>query len=160
MEVQYINPFISAMNKTLETMLGIVPKRGQPYLKNNKITEGDISGLIGFAEKNIIGSVAISFPQETALFVYEKMTSDKITSLNREVQDSIGELANIVAGNAKTILSDKGLSFHISIPTVIVGKNHHISHKAETPIVVIPFHLQEFTFIMEVTMKISKPHVE
>ncbi|MBD3166849.1 chemotaxis protein CheX, partial [bacterium] len=129
MDVKYINPFIQSLMNTVEMMLGVTPAMQAPYVKEDKVTQGDITGIIGFAERNITGSVALSFPSVTALNVYEMMTGEAVTEINRDVQDSIGELANIVAGGAKTELAKMGLSFHISIPSVIVGKNHAITHK-------------------------------
>lgn len=155
MDVQYINPFITAVISTMEMMVGINPTRKTPYLKEGNLTEGDITGLIGFAERNITGSVALSFPQATAFRVYTAMTGESVSSMNQKVQDCIGELANIVAGGAKTELAAVGLSFHISIPTVIVGNKYLISHKVDTPVVVIPFALDNDSFIMEVTMRIT-----
>jgi len=64
-------------------------------------------------------------------------------------------LANIVAGRAKKDLSEDGLSFHISIPTVVVGKNHSLGHKVDIPAVVVPFNIGKNTFTMEVSMKLS-----
>ncbi len=154
MEVKYINPFMTSVMNTMEMMLGINPERQAPYLKKDKLTKGDITGLIGFAEKNVTGSVALSFTREAALWIYELMTGDAKDKLSREVQDSIGELTNIVAGGAKTALAEDGLSFHISIPSVIVGKDHLISHKLDIPVVAIPFKLNEHTFLMEVSMKV------
>ncbi len=156
MDVKYINPFISSLNNAAEMMIGIKPVRGKPFVKNNQLTTGDITGIIGFAEKNITGSVALSFPAESAYMVFEKMTGEQVSSINRDVQDSIGELANIVAGGAKTSLAEEGLSFHISIPSVVVGHEHAISHKSDTSVVVIPFTLDGLEFVMEVSMKISK----
>lgn len=76
--------------------------------------------------------------------------------ISRDVEDSIGELTNIVAGGAKTVLAEEGLSFNISIPSVIVGKNHTITSKLDEPIIVIPFQLDKYRFVMEVSMKITE----
>ncbi len=159
MEVKYINPFMTAVSNTMEMMLGIAPGRQAPYLKKDKLTKGDITGLIGFAEKNVTGSVALSFTQDAALWIYQLMTGEEQQSLTRDVQDSIGELTNIVAGGAKTALAEEGLSFHISIPSVIVGKDHLISHKLNIPVVAIPFKLEDHTFLMEVSMKVLGKNV-
>ena len=156
MKVEYINPFINSVFNTMETMLGVKPDREQPTLKNSDIAQGDVSGLIGFAENNITGSCSITFPTETALKVYQLMMGETVSKINADVQDTIGEIANIVAGGAKQELAETGLSFHISIPTVIVGKNHTISHKVSTPVVLIPFSIQGFPFSMEISMKIIK----
>jgi len=136
--------------------MGESPEPKTPYVKGEAVTQGDITGVIGFAEKTITGSVVLSFPEDTALKLYSSMTGDNLFQINRDVEDSIGEITNIVAGGAKTELSKEGLSFHISIPSVIVGKNHSISHTIETPIVVIPFTIDKFHFSMEVSMKITR----
>jgi chemotaxis protein CheX len=156
MDVKYINPFIDSVINTLSMFMGKNPEPKTPFVKGEALTQGDITGVIGFAEKNITGSVVLSFPENTALTLYASMTGDELGRINREVEDSIGEITNIVAGGAKTELSKEGLSFHISIPSVIVGKNHSISHTIETPIVVIPFTVGELKFSMEVSMKITK----
>lgn len=156
MDVKYINPFINSLINTLEMMIGVAAESKPPYVKEDSVTPGDITGIIGFAEKDISGSIALSFPEDTALKIYNAMTGDNMLKITKDVEDSIGELANIVAGGAKTVLATEGLSFHISIPSVVVGRNHTINHKADAPIVVIPFQLDKHRFVMEVSMKINE----
>ncbi|NQS99061.1 MAG: chemotaxis protein CheX [candidate division Zixibacteria bacterium] len=78
-----------------------------------------------------------------------------VGQINSDVQDKVGELANIVAGGAKEIFSKSGLSLHISIPTVVVGKNHVITHKFDVPLVIVPFMLGSSPFSMEISLKIG-----
>ncbi len=153
MEVKFINPFISSVVNTMEMMLGLTPERKAPFLKENRLTQGDITGIVGFAEKQVTGSVALSFDERTALKAFSLVTGETTSRLSREVQDLIGELTNIVAGGAKTIFSEEDLSFHISIPSVVVGKDHLISHKVDIPVVVIPFVMEDMSFSVEVSMK-------
>lgn len=138
----------------MEMMLGITPERDAPYLKGDVLTDGDVTGVIGFAEKNLTGSVSLSFPEASALFVYHKLTGENIFHVTREVQDSIGELTNIVAGGAKTSLASEGITFHIGIPSVIVGQ-HKISHRVDTPVVAVPFRIENRKLIMEISMKVT-----
>ncbi len=155
MDVRYINPFINATVNTLQVMMGLTAEPKTPYTKDDLATQGDISGIIGFAEKNISGSVILSFPEQTAIKLYNSMTGENVVRISRDVEDSIGELTNIVAGGAKTVLAAEGLPFNISIPSVVVGKNHMINSKVNAPIIVIPFQLDRLRFVMEVTIKID-----
>jgi chemotaxis protein CheX len=155
MEVKYINPFINSVMNTMETMLNVAPDQSPPFLKNEKLTHADVSGVVGFGGKDISGSVVLSFPTETALNVYEKMMGESATRISSDVQDVIGELTNIVVGGAKKIFADNGFSFHISIPTVIVGKNHALGHKYDIPVIVVPFKIDHNSFNMEISMKIG-----
>jgi chemotaxis protein CheX len=134
-------------------MAGKTPVRLAPSLKQDNCAKGDISGIIGFAGKTVHGSVALSFPQETVLKIYSLMVGDVATKINNDVQDTVGELANIVAGSAKTEFDKQGMDFHISIPTVVVGPNHTIIHKGNTPVVLIPFQLESCEFVMEISLK-------
>ncbi len=53
METEFINPFINAVEKAMETMAGFLPGRKPPFIKKDRTTRGDITGIIGFAEANI-----------------------------------------------------------------------------------------------------------
>ena len=154
MDIKYINPFIRATITTIETMLSLTPKRLAPFLKNDQNATGDISAIIGFAGKTISGTVAISMPHKASLDIYELMTGEPVNKMTDDVQDGICELINIVAGAAKQDFYDLDLTFHISIPLVIVGSNHMISHKSGTMALVIPFELgDEIKFTLEVSVK-------
>ncbi|MCP4725306.1 MAG: chemotaxis protein CheX [bacterium] len=156
MDINLINPFIIAIDNAFATMAGKSPERFKPYAKNNTVTQGDVTGIIGFASKAISGTVAISFPEHTALEVFAKIMNEDVKSINRDVEDLVGEIANIVAGGAKTELSNSGLSFHLAIPMVVTGKKHSISHKFIKPVIVVPFKWDGLSFAMEVCLRMSK----
>jgi chemotaxis protein CheX len=160
MDLKYTNPFIDSMNNVLKTMLGVTAEMQPLFLKTERLTRGDISGIIGFGGKDISGSLVLSFPTDTALEIYGKMMGETPDGISIDVQDSIGELTNIVAGGAKKIFSEQGLSFHISIPTVVIGNNHSLGYRMDIPTVVIPFKIGTDNFTMEISMKINSVVVE
>ena len=153
MDVKYINPFIDSVVNMMETMIDVTPVQHDIRIKKDSDLTGDVSGIIGFADKGITGAVALSFPGPTAMKVYELMMSEAVSSLNSDVKDIVGEMTNIVAGGAKRTMAESGFQFHISIPSVITGKNHSIFHKVGTPVIVVPFSVQENPFFMEISMK-------
>jgi len=155
MDVKYINPFVDAVYHTMTTMLGDTPKRKEVRMKDDNKAYGDISGIIGFASKNICGSVALTFPTETAVKCYNMMVGDSTEKITDDVRDTVGELTNIVAGGAKKIYAEQGLSFNISIPTVVLGKNHILSHKGGTPVANVPFIIGDYPFVMEISIKLE-----
>ncbi len=153
MDVKYINPFVNALSNVMETMLEVSPARGTPYLKGENMTQGDISAIIGFAGLNIQGSIALSFPTSVALKIYSLMMAEKVYRITSDVQDVVGELANIIAGGAKSELAEEGLSFNLSIPTVVTGMGHSLGHVINVPVMVIPFSVGKHHFVMELTMR-------
>ena len=48
MDVRFVNPFLEGTASVLKTMAFIEPRPGKPYLKNDNMAVGDISGIIGF----------------------------------------------------------------------------------------------------------------
>lgn len=96
MKVEYINPFVNAVHHTMETMLGVNPTRDAAFIKSNQLARGDVSGIIGFADKNITGSVALGFLTGTALKIYRLMIGEIVYKINSDVQDTVGEIANSV----------------------------------------------------------------
>ncbi len=155
MDVKYINPFINSVVTTMEMMVNTSPKRLAPFLKDNNIARGDVSGIIGFASQEIVGSVALTFPEKTVKKIYSVMMGEETNGTNEDIQDTVGELANIIAGGAKEEFSSMGITYHISIPTVVVGKNHSIVHKGGTHVMVVPFKLENNAFFMEISIKLK-----
>ena len=87
-------------------MAGIQVVRDKPFLKKDNVTTGDITGIIGLADKLMSGSIALTFPEKTILKIYENMMGEAATEISAEVQDLVGELANMVAGGAKNEFSN------------------------------------------------------
>ncbi|MDX1964928.1 MAG: chemotaxis protein CheX [Pirellulales bacterium] len=135
-KVEYINPFVTAAVKVFGTMLNCQLKRGQPYLKRNAQPDYEISGVIGLTGK-ANGTVVLSFSRDTAIQATATMLGERPEELNNDVVDTIGELANMVAGSAKTELEQFAMS--ISLPSVIIGKNHTVAFPRGVTPIGIPF---------------------
>ncbi|MCP4725053.1 MAG: chemotaxis protein CheX, partial [bacterium] len=91
MKIDYINPFNNSVFNAMDTMVGIHVTREKPYLKKDKYTTGDITGIMGMAGKHLAGSVALTFPKKSILQIYEKMIGESASDLDSGVQDMVGE---------------------------------------------------------------------
>ena len=156
-DVNLINPFLSTVMHVLRTMAQVNPIPGRPFLKEQGATaKGDVTGYIGLAGTSARGSMAISFDEETLLFITTRIFGERPTELNREVLDVVGEITNIVTGGGKQALSKYGYKFEMAIPSVIQGKNHAIYHSTPGPIIVVPFTFEEEEdrrFFIEICME-------
>ncbi len=150
MNVSYVNPFIAATVNVFKTMLATDIRPGKPHLKSVPHPTFDVSGIIGLSG-SAQGSIAISFPKPMALRIVSKMLGIEIKIIGPDLTDGIGELANIIAGNAKQDLEQYQLS--ISLPNVIVGKDHIVAGQSGIPAIVVPFASNMGDFVMEVTLK-------
>lgn len=149
----FINPFLNATLHVLKVQANVVAVPEKIYLKKSGDSlSGDISGFIGLVSDSFNGSVVISFPQQTFLKIMSEMLGETYTELTKDIIDGAGEITNMIFGQAKTVLNDKGYGIKIAIPSVISGKNHSLSAMTNGPIVVIPFDSPAGKFFVEICL--------
>lgn len=148
MDVELAKPFIKAAVDVLSTMAMITPEAGRPYVKKNNVAQGDVTGLVGFTGERS-GSVSITFDKALAVTIVKNMLGEDVQNIIEDVKDAVGELVNMVSGQARAGLSQQGYSFQGSTPTVIMGDGHTISHVSSGPIMAIPFTAASGEFTIE-----------
>jgi chemotaxis protein CheX len=148
-EVEYIHPFIDALKKLFETMIEVPYRLGKPSVKNGTVPEYEISGIIGLSG-TVTGCVVINLSKEIALQMVSALIGDEVKELDGDCTDAIGEIANMIAGNAKTNFPSSGTT--ISVPSVIVGQ-HKVSYPSGLPIICIPCVTDKGELIVEVALK-------
>ena len=150
-DVRYINPLLNAVIDVLKTMAMIKASPGEPYLNKERRAAGDVTGLIGvtgYAE----GVISLTLTEACVLRIVSNMLGEEFNSINDEIADAVGELTNMIAGQARTHLSDAGMSFQASTPSVIVGKNHELKHISNAPILAIPFTTPDGKLVVEISI--------
>lgn len=152
MNVAYVNPFIESTLRSLDMMAGIKADKTGLSLKEDLITTFDISAIIGLTGETS-GSIIISMPESLACKVASNMLMEEIARLNKSVEDAIGEIGNIVVGDARRALIQEGHSLSISIPTVVIGAGHKISRTGGIPCIAIPFTTQFGEFEVNVGLR-------
>ena len=152
MNVAFINPFIEATLRSLEMMASITAEKVGLEVKDDHITAYEISSIIGITGETS-GSVIISMPERLACKIASNMLMEEITEMNRSVEDAIGEIGNIVVGDARRSLMQDGHSLNISIPTVVIGAGHRISRPGNIPCIAIPFSTEFGDFEVNVGLK-------
>jgi len=137
--VEFINPFIEATRTVLGTMANLNVERKRLYLKDDYKMYGDISGVMGLSG-TATGSVVISMPTPLAIQVVSTMLGEEPgEEITPAISDGVGEIINMIAGQAKASLTKTKYHFQISIPTVVMGKQHEVTHKQGTPNIVVLF---------------------
>lgn len=139
MNVEFINPFLSSFINVLSTMAQTQLKPGKPRIKTDEKACGDVSGLIGMVGPQTRGSFSITFDEQLALTIMERMLGERPDSINEEVTDMVGEITNMVTGGAKNLLGQKGFDFDMATPIVVSGKDHTITHKSQGKKILMPF---------------------
>ncbi|MCK4873315.1 MAG: chemotaxis protein CheX [Phycisphaerales bacterium] len=136
MDACYITPFITSIQNVFGTMLQLSVQRRDPSIKSDDAPSYDVSGIISLSG-DVDGSTVLSMPMETALRVVSLFTGTECEADNPDFPDAIGELLNMITGNAKA--GFEGRKVTLSCPNVIIGKNHHVARLSDVPSILIPF---------------------
>ncbi|MBI5814584.1 MAG: chemotaxis protein CheX [Nitrospinae bacterium] len=152
MKSEYINPFLQATINVLSTMAMITPEPGKPFLKTDKRSIGDISGIIGLTGAKR-GAIVISLTTEAACKIVGSMLGETYTEVNGDIRDAVGELTNMISGDARRRLAELGIVFEAGIPTIISGKGHEIESVTKGPVVAMPFTVDGHIFVIEASFE-------
>lgn len=135
MDASSIRPFIQSIQNVFSTMLQLPLTIGEPSVMHHDAPSFDVSGIIGMSG-DVVGSVVLSFPAETAERVVALFTGMPPEAVGDCTADAVGELVNMISGGAKGQFKDRKVS--ISCPSVVIGKNHTVSRPKDVPCIIIP----------------------
>lgn len=153
MNVEFINPFLTALLDVMKTMAQIELQPGHVELKEDTVARGDISGLIGMVGPQVKGSFSISFDEELGLKTYSNMLGEEAKEIDEQVTDMMGEITNMVTGGAKKLLAEKGYEFEMAKPAVVTGKEHKINHTINGPKLTMPFSSEYGNAVIEISFE-------
>jgi chemotaxis protein CheX len=118
MRYEYIEPFVFSTLKVLDCVLSIATVKGNHTLVQGGAPKGDLTIIIKIGGDSE-GTIILNMDTETALKLCNWMNESDFESLTPLGMDVISELANMIAGNATSLLNDLGYSFKVSPPLIL-----------------------------------------
>lgn len=123
-----INPFVTAASEVLISLLNEEPESFS--LEDEGVTlsqaETDLMIIIGVSG-DVQGRVVLKMVQEDALRLASVMLKADVREFDDMVRSALGEIANMITGNATIALEENGFASDITPPSLILGKNVFIS---------------------------------
>jgi len=150
-EEQLAAYIIEATREVFSTMVMMDPKDDYPLKDPVRRFQCSITGMVGFAG-TYSGVISIHCPVALALKITSNMLGMECDEVNEDLNDAIGEIANMLGGSVKQVLSKGGLDVKLSIPTVIAGEDYTVNSLSASDCVVIPFHVEDDKFIVGLTL--------
>jgi len=129
---EYINPFLEAATVVFKSILKVDLRRGKLIIKENPTPSMDIAiiiDIIGGISGEIVYSMSFPMVEKIADVLIPGLTEDQIKS---EYKDIVGELANMITGNAMNLFASTGKDIDITTPTVIEGKDFALDMLKQT----------------------------
>ncbi len=151
MNAQYINPFIKAVTGVFATMIDQPLRLGKPFLKKNPVASHPISSVITM-QGAASGCVVVSFPESVALALASALLDETFETLDADGIDALGEIANMIAGNAKNEFPDD--TGTMSVPQVVTDRTD-IAYPPNVPIVSIPCETENGELIIDVALIVA-----
>jgi chemotaxis protein CheX len=76
-----------------------------------------------------------------------------VEEINEDVHDAVGEIANMLGGNVKAILSEKGRDIDLSLPSTIAGSQYSFQSDKQIEKMIIQFDTGTGTFMVEMDLE-------
>ena len=111
-----------------------------------------VTGMVGLAG-TYTGIISIHCPLTLARRVTANMLGMEPDEAGEDVNDALGEIANMLGGYVKQVLSKGGLDINLSIPTVISGEEYTINAMTDSDCVVIPFLNENERFLVGLKLR-------
>ncbi|ASD62760.1 transcriptional regulator [Bdellovibrio bacteriovorus] len=109
---------------------------------------GEVSSVVEIKSQAFQGHLCISFDKGSFLEVVSSMLMEEQTELNKDNQDAVGEINNIIFGNAKAEISSYGVQ--MTVPKVLLGSGQNVPCAQGSAGMMIPFATEKGKFYITV----------
>ena len=140
MDVRFLNPFVEAAFEVLRAEMGVIAERGTVSLQRSACTADDVTAMIALVG-DVEGMVLYGMSEATAIAMVSRILGQPFESFDELAQSGIGELSNVITGQASMRLAEAGFEAKISPPTLVIGAGTTIS-TLDFQRLVVPLHTE------------------
>lgn len=152
MNVEYLNPIIKASTFVLGQTCMIEAKVGKPYLTQTSYEDEIFIIMIGITGQ-LHGQVILAMESSVACEIASKMMMGMpVDSLNDMAKSALGELMNMMMGNAMTYFSEMDILLDITPPTMFESKDLSLN-VGDSRMVCIPIEFEDKKVELNVAVK-------
>jgi chemotaxis protein CheX len=114
-----VGPFSEAVAAALRELAGVESILTEAHSTAEPVGFGDVSAILRL---NGEGFLVLSLPAPTAASLARRVLAETLSEVADDmVRDCMGEVANIIAGQAKTLFYGTRRHFTFTTPTVVNG---------------------------------------
>jgi chemotaxis protein CheX len=150
---QLLEPFIQAARAALGEMAATEVAVRAVYQKALHHTLGDIASVLGLLS-GVEGFLVLGFPERTAAALARRILAGATEEVDENlIRDCVGEIANVVAGQAKAILAGTPYHFDFSLPGVVTGAKE-LPTRQRLDCFVVAFRSDQGDFSLQLFLKL------
>lgn len=126
MKAEYVNSFYKATQDVFGLMLDLEVEKDNLKVVEDMVSSKEANVVLGVTG-NLKGTILFSFTKDMALEMVKIMSGMDMKEIDSFVSSALGEIANIIGGNALTILTSHDLICDIAPPQINIGEYRSIS---------------------------------
>jgi chemotaxis protein CheX len=126
LDATMVNPFLAAAGEVFRQMFNCELVKGQVRIKKDPSASDEVAIIIGITGDTHTGVVVLGMKSYTAKKLTSFLDSTITNEKDKAFSDALGEVANIISGNAMAVFTAQELILNITTPTVIVGEAFEI----------------------------------
>lgn len=142
---------VEITNKVFSTMVMLDVKDDLPLKEPVTHFKATVTSMVGLAGI-YTGLVSVHCPLTLSLKIASNMLGMDVTEICDDVNDAMGEIANMLGGDIKHILSKGGMDINLSIPTVIYGEEYTLDFTSDKNCLILPFTCEEDRFLVAIRL--------
>ncbi len=148
MDADIINPFIAATVDILSKVGAVTGTVQKPFLKKDPTAQGAVSSVVEL-KGNAEGTFAISFSAPCILSIVSTMFGEELTEMDDDIKDAVGEITNMISGQASQLYEKVGAGIKPTLLQVIMEEGHTIPHKLRSAVLGIPITTEKGNILVE-----------
>ena len=111
-----------------------------------------LTAMVGLAG-TYNGLVSVHIPWPLAISFTSLMLGMEVTEIDDDVNDAMGEIANMIAGSYKQHLSKGGSDIQLSTPSVVNGADYVVSSGNNLENITLKFATEEEWFLVAISIE-------
>ncbi len=133
---EYVNPFLEAASAVFKSIMQVDLRRGKLTIKEVPDPSHDVAIIIGITGA-VTGEVVYSMGYNMVYKIAETLAPGiPENQIKQEYKDIVGELANMITGNAMNLFAYSGKRIEMTTPTVVEGKGFTITLVKQTTLAI------------------------
>lgn len=128
MKAEYINPFYQATIDVFKLMLDLDINRNKNNPLQDMLDTKEVGVVIDITG-DLAGSILYRFPESMILEMVKIMSGMEMEALDSFVTSALGEVSNIISGNAVSKLSCENYKCDIKTPRIIIEDEKPVALK-------------------------------
>ena len=152
-ELELTAALVKDVQDVFSTMLGVDDITHVPnHTESANACSTYLTAMVGMVGR-YNGMVSIILPLPLALSFTSLMLDMEVTEMNGDVNDAMGEIANMIGGSFKLHLSKAGDDVKLSIPSVVCGSSYTVSAASTTDVLTLDLKSGSEMFAISLTIE-------